>query len=324
MEKDYSISAVRFFATCFIILCHILQFLGNELAFWFNVGVQMFLCISGWLYAKKRISNGFVFFLKNFLKLYVGYLLVTFLFGIVGFIKGYVSLREIIHGFLAWSTFNGGSHLWFIPTILLCYFITPFLQEFFDFVKVKSSKAWRIFWIVVFFLGLHLTVKGFLRFFTPAWIVCYILGYLLGRESNKILEIILCVIALIFNICKIILVYGIKVQVEGQYAEYYNVYLQYTHVLLGVLLVLCIAKLCNLLDIKQKRTLCKILDISDAYSYPIYLVHQFFILGSLSLMTLTDSIVLNVGCIFVFIVALAIPIKWISNKTNDWIRKIFR
>lgn len=318
MERDYSISVVRFMATCFIILCHILQFLGCELAFWFNVGVQIFLCISGWLYAKKNIENSFIFYIKNLLKLYSAYLIVVLLFGGIGLVFHYVSVREIIYAILCQNTFNGGSHLWFVPTILFCYFFTPFLQGFFDFVKEKKAK-W--FFIAIFFLLLHISVKGFFGYFTPAWISCYALGYLLGREKNKFFEIALCALAVICNICKIVFVYIMKIVLDGELGVLYNTYLQYTHVLLGILLFLSVAKICQRLKINERKKLRKFLDFSDAYSYPVYLVHQFFILGALSLMSFTSITIVNILLIIILILILAIPVKWISSTVNKWLTK---
>lgn len=66
INKDYSISYFRFIAMCFIVLCHIMQrdvfstsIAGANIkwAFWFNIGVQMFLFLSGYLYGKKDIKR---------------------------------------------------------------------------------------------------------------------------------------------------------------------------------------------------------------------------------------------------------------------------
>lgn len=51
-NKNYAISAIRFISCISIVLCHILQYYDIELAFWFNVAVQIFLMISGYLYSK--------------------------------------------------------------------------------------------------------------------------------------------------------------------------------------------------------------------------------------------------------------------------------
>ena len=56
-EKNYAISLLRFIAMIFIVICHFFQYYNLELAWWFNVGVQIFLCISGFLYGNKKITN---------------------------------------------------------------------------------------------------------------------------------------------------------------------------------------------------------------------------------------------------------------------------
>ncbi len=62
-NRDYSISCARFVAMIFIVACHVMErddFSTNvcgahiSWAFWFNVGVQMFLFISGF-YMEERI-----------------------------------------------------------------------------------------------------------------------------------------------------------------------------------------------------------------------------------------------------------------------------
>lgn len=52
---DYSVSLIRLIATIFIITCHIMQYLSIELAWWFNVGVQIFcVCLVIYMVKKKR------------------------------------------------------------------------------------------------------------------------------------------------------------------------------------------------------------------------------------------------------------------------------
>ena len=69
-QKNYGISLLRFIAMIFIVLCHFFQYYGVELAWWFNVGVPMFFCISGFLYANKRIESTIDFIGKNLQKFY--------------------------------------------------------------------------------------------------------------------------------------------------------------------------------------------------------------------------------------------------------------
>lgn len=62
MKVKAAISYSRFIAMVMIVLCHFFQFYNNELAWWFNVGVQIFLIISGFLYGMKSIEDPCLFY----------------------------------------------------------------------------------------------------------------------------------------------------------------------------------------------------------------------------------------------------------------------
>ena len=103
------------------------------------MGVQLFLCISGFLYGYKNIENVTDFYNKRLKKILIPYYLVFVSFGIVEFIFDRVSfsVKSFILGLVLCSEVNGAEHLWFIPTILMCYFITPLLQEYRNKVSAK-------------------------------------------------------------------------------------------------------------------------------------------------------------------------------------------
>ena len=77
-KRDLAISFVRMLAMMSIVTCHVMQYYNMELAWWFNVGVQMFLCISGYLYGMKRIPDISGFYRKNFVKILIDYEIVMF------------------------------------------------------------------------------------------------------------------------------------------------------------------------------------------------------------------------------------------------------
>lgn len=115
---DYSISLIRLIATIFIITCHIMQYLSVELAWWFNVGVQIFLCMSGYLYGKKeKITDKLTFYKKNFTKILVDYYVVIspIILLFVLFIPEQISIITIAKSLLTCGTLSGGGHLWYIP-----------------------------------------------------------------------------------------------------------------------------------------------------------------------------------------------------------------
>ena len=76
-EKDYAISIVRLIATTLIVLCHIERYFGHPLTQWLNVGVQIFLCMSGYLYGQKKFDgDDLAFYKKQFLKILLDYYIV--------------------------------------------------------------------------------------------------------------------------------------------------------------------------------------------------------------------------------------------------------
>lgn len=134
-EKNYTISLIRFLSLLSIITCHILQGLNLEAAFWFNIGVQIFLFMSGFLYGQKQINNPKHWFIKQFKKIYIPYVILAVIIILIDYIFFNIkySKTTIIVNLLGLQGFINIiptiSHTWFISYILLCYFITPILQS---------------------------------------------------------------------------------------------------------------------------------------------------------------------------------------------------
>ena len=307
MNRDHSISAIRGISMLCIVACHIMQYLNWELAWWFNVGVQIFLCISGFLYGRKEMTQWGPFFKKGFRKILVGYY-IAFLPAafVMYFIVKSASLGQVIRGLLCNGTIPGGGHLWFIPTILFCYCITVFLSMIFP--KKDTEKKRIIKLGIVWILG-FLVIDLFIPYFNPAWIFCYILGFYLGRIEDtctyRRVSVLLCIGALLCNGVQILCDYVLHITLPM-----HNVFCNYSHVLLGAALFVILRNVFrNIQD-------CRLLRFSDRYSYEVYLVHQFFILGPLSLMSLTESRVLNLFLVFISIAVSAFAVKKITELVN--------
>lgn len=75
---------------------------------------------------------------------------------------------------------KGLGALWFVPMIMYCYMLTPFLQRYRDVVKTLDSKhfGYSVISIVLLLLyfgdGVHLLGQN-----SANWL-CYILGYYFG------------------------------------------------------------------------------------------------------------------------------------------------
>ena len=72
-QEDYGISLARTVGVILIISCHVLQFYGNELAWWLNCGVQLFLGLSGFIYGQRKIDDDFGFIKKRFVRILKDY-----------------------------------------------------------------------------------------------------------------------------------------------------------------------------------------------------------------------------------------------------------
>ena len=209
---DYSISLTRLLATLFIITCHIMQYLDIELAWWFNVGVQIFLCMSGFLYGKRdKISDDLTFYKNNILKILIDYyvVIISVILLFMVFIPEQLSTITTIKVLLTYGTLNGGGHLWYIPYCLFCYLITPFLSRYFE----KNKHIIRRF-LVLSILAIVIT-ETFFNYFNSAWIFCYMLGFFLGNISDyekiklfRNMSLLIVVGAVLSNSIQIVLTVG--------------------------------------------------------------------------------------------------------------------
>ena len=287
-----------------------MQYYDLELAWWFNVGVQIFLCISGFLYGQKNIDSVTDFYNKRLKKILIPYYLVFILFGIAEFIfaRDVFSIKDFAMGLILCSIIKGAGHLWFIPTILMCYLITPLLQGYRNkYVKEKRT-------IVVFtVLGAIITsvlIQGFTTF-NPAWICCYVIGYALGMNekdeyiSEKVLMIIAGIIAIAGNAIQIYCDYIADIDFTG-----FGIIKNYNHVMLGVFIFLILKVIFEKVNLNRIR---KLLKLSDVYSFEVYLVHQLLILGPFSLLALTRFSSVNILIMLTGVFILALLLKKVEK-----------
>ncbi len=89
--QSHAVSVLRVLAMTAILVCHILQSYDNQWAWVLNVGVQIFLVLSGFLYGR-------IWFSSRLRKLYVPFVLFAVLcLGIMkAFTETSVKLRDLI------------------------------------------------------------------------------------------------------------------------------------------------------------------------------------------------------------------------------------
>lgn len=180
-----SIVYLRIFAMLSIVICHIFQSIGiYELSSVFNVGVQVFFLMSGYLYGHKYIYNWKNWWAKRFAKVYFPHLvfiviaitlIVIFKDGILRWydIPIYIlNIQGFIHCTSALSSLGieGLNHLWFMTAIMIAYFTTPILQRF----RRKAAKA--LFICIALLVLSHLFIPMHVVWVLE-WGLLYAIGY---------------------------------------------------------------------------------------------------------------------------------------------------
>lgn len=322
IKKDYTISILRFMAMVFIIICHMMQYYNFFLCTWFNVGVQIFLCISGLLFGMHSMPSDLSLYIKRrFVRIYLSYVILIIPIIILFFIfhSDYISFPLAIKMLFSYDTISGGGHLWYIPTIMMCYFLSVFYWLLYE--KIEDPKKLLLLTITVLLIQV-LIFETFLSYFNSAWINCYFLGFFLGqlrikgfRQLKVQIEKTIIIIALVSNVIQITIDYfWPNIPFDGILLGCYHRYCNYAHVCLGVAIVILVTHFFRKVDWSDvNHAIRDALDLSDRYSYEIYLIHQFLILGPFSLMSLTNVMFVNVVIIIIGTLLLSIVLKWISD-----------
>ena len=308
--RSASISAIRLGAFLLIVSCHMLQYLRHELAWWLNVGVQVFLCLSGYLYGQRRIADALSFYAKRAKRILIPYYVVLVPALALGRLLWPAEWTAAcaFKALLCVDTIPGGGHLWFVPTILMCYLLTPTLQ-----MCCERALSRRRFLPGIVLLAALFAVGfgGFAPFFSPAWMTCYLLGYALGfaeaRGARGGRWLAACVVALSsLNLLQIYIQYIGRIKLYGLVELVYDLSTDYNHVSLGVTLFLAFKWAFDRLRLERSAALRALLSATDRYSYAGYLVHGFLILGPMSLMELTGSLAANILIILAATALLAV------------------
>jgi len=144
--ERFQLNMVRIVACLSIYLCHVMNEVGGKVGVAFgqllNVGVPIFLMLSGTLYGSKEIRTGETinWYRKQFRKI----MLPLWMFLIALFVM--LAINKIFYDWIFWLhsivpiigisgiSIPAAGHLWFITDLLICYLFTPL------FMKIKKIK----------------------------------------------------------------------------------------------------------------------------------------------------------------------------------------
>ncbi len=313
MDKEYSISFVRLIAMIMIICCHILQYFNNEFAWWLNVGVQIFLITSGYLYAKKKINKPFEFYKKEFIKILVPYYIYCFILIIIYKITNIeaISFINIIKLLLLIDTIKGVEHLWFIRYIIICYLLLPLIENIFYKKNIDIKELLKLTTIVLIIEIIGITIR---KFINCTWINCFIISYFLSKHKEILkkrgIALLYIFLTTILTLIRVLLKYKYKVLLFGSKGWILNKFYNINHVMIGFLIFYSITSIYSYLE-KNIVTKRPLLDLSDKYSYYIYITHHIYVLGTISVFSFLKTPIAII--IFAFLTILSsIILRWLS------------
>ena len=304
MKKDLSIQIIRIISMFSIVACHLVKnhVIGQFLTF----GIYTFLFISGYLYSDKKINNKFRWLFKQLKKILLPSYIFIFILIILNYlINNLFDVKYIyIHLFNLQYFFEGimgGTHLWFLTVIVICYIFTLYKEKILKYIK----KTFYLFsYILISCIAAYVNYKICNLMFM---ILVYFLGmYYRNIEKNKhynINKTILIVIS------AIILKLLIRCYYDG--TPFYDcIVYSVVHFMLAYAFFTTIKFIISNSKFKSN---C-IVDFFDGISYYIYIVHYMLIVGPVSLIGTTGIYLVDVILVIVISLIMGVILKFICTK----------
>jgi len=320
-KQSLAITFIRAMSIVLIVITHFFQANESYWAWWLNVGVQVFLFMSGFLFGGKHINNISFWYQKRFKKILIPYYIyIIIVLPIYFLLIGEVSITKTLGYALnlqgITGTLNGLGHLWFLTVIMLCYFITPGLQILN--ISRKENKELKYYLLLaVLCLGIQ-TLSFFLPFSSDPWIIgpgiiTYILGYYTskryeGRIPNKIFLLLLLGTLMIVPLNLFTFLPGL------------TIIFTISHILIGSLIFVGLYKLISEKNVLLKENFQVIRQL-DKYSFEIYITHLIYIIGPFALIKLTTFSVVNVLLILLLILISSYTLKKIQTIFDTLLTK---
>lgn len=328
-EKMTNVSLIRFISTILIFVFHVLfaTTLIYHQYFPFRFAVQIFLFISGFLYAGKIIKNLKEFYFKNFVKILVPVLVMLVIyFAVCGIVSLCGAADTISQMFANSGLFTTLGHLWFVFAILLCYLLTPMIEYCARFFVDREAGLKKNIAVCFFVLLCAFSVINIALGFIGAQMVllAYIAGYFFRKIYPKILNnkklfiFISLLCFLIFSALFYVVSNHILLSEELRFGiKEFLVF--FIGVSFSVFLLLVLEFLNN-----RPTKLDKFLNHTDYYSYSFYLCHHVFLVGQggLIMIGLTSWLWLDVVLALVASLVFSIIVGMLSKKIVPKVNKI--
>ena len=301
-KRNCSIVCLRVVSTLLIVLCHIIKyytFIPGSAHFnqFLDVGVQVFLLISGYLYGGKIIKDYNAWFYGRAKRIWLPEIIVV-IFDVtimalmniktdsITFIIYLFNLQGIL--FLNWRFFSrvikeitNCGPLWFTTIIMICYLIVPLLQNIYTrFTCGKKHPAFRCTMALsgLYVITILLSAAGVVDL---SCILMFIVGYSFGslgfnKAYTGIKTSVLISLTMIF-----LQVIRVVLRIKISDFPYYATYTIISHAALGIWIFYIVFMIERKFPIFiRKLAENKVVKRLDSVSYYTYLVHGLFCMGT--------------------------------------------
>lgn len=331
-EKNYSLSLMRFLAMLSLTTCHMFQQAGHEItANLLSTAVQLFLLMSGYLYAHKEFTEPGArvsFVLKNFVKILLDYYLCVFLLILPVY---YLVAPENLTGsniyklLIGRSGWHGVHHFWYICHCLLCYLATPMLYDIKCYLRRKGHM---LACVILFIAAMEILLKSYESYFMPYWLSCYVIGYFLPEIKGEGRLKALWGVSAVVGVGLTALTYWYKFyyydSIGGQVSNFvYRLFVflfEYGVVTFGLAVFLSFIILTK--NLRLPGWTRKLFDKTDVLSYDVYLVHMIFVEGCLSIIGRTGSAALEAVVTLAEVFVTAAILHWISSRLKPLVNRL--
>ncbi len=307
LAEHNSLNLIRWLSTIAIVVCHILQGYDNDYAFVFNVGVQVFFILSGFLYGTRRIESIKKFYIKRISKLYIPYCIWVFI--AVGLLMLFssenITGRSIMLQICMISNLPGLNHLWFMRVIFICYLLLPIFDRSLNkkpTVTIMCAVALSILVLTYFYKALFV------------WIIIYFIGYCMGRY-RRIMPYVF-IVGLIITL----LIFDYQGFLVNAFLGN-SILCNIIHATCGLTIFIGLLKIGELIR-TYPSVIQRISELGGGYE--VYLTHHILILGPLSLLFITSYSGFNIVIIIILIVILSYILQKLSFISNTVIRKLIK
>lgn len=323
---DFSVSLCRVIGMLMVVACHVATAYDmSAIAQLLQVGVQLFLLISGYLYSNKKIGSPGSWLKNRFLRINIPcYIWVVLMFAVGAVFFGELSLGMLglsavsMQGYYHFLTFlpaipviRGTSHLWFITVLAISYLLMLVVKYREDKNQGKQEKQW-------FFGGLVLSVLlGFIGV-RADYIWIFFAGYYLGRRKTDFngRNYVLSTVAMVATLAARLLLKR-YCDANGDNNLYLYVVIPLAYNAMAIWLFITIKMAYGKMALVQKMAQGKcgsVIRWLDGMSFYIYITHYAFSEEPLDVMHLTGSAPVNT----LFMLLLTVVCSMGLKAASDW------